>query len=39
MSDWNEFVESTISTYNVDISTLQNEYEREQREYYLLSSR
>jgi len=39
MSDWNEFVESTHSTYNVDMSILAKDYEREQREYYLLSSR
>lgn len=39
MSDWHEFVESTHSTYNVDMSILQKGYEREQREYYLLSSR
>jgi len=39
MSDWNEFVESTITTYGVDMSILQTDYDREQREYYLLSSR
>lgn len=39
MSDWNEFVESTMTTYGVDMSTLEKDYEREQREYYVLSSR
>ena len=39
MSDWFEFCESTSGTYGVDMSCLQGNYEREQREYYLLSSK
>ena len=39
MSEWSEFVESTKSTYGVDMSILEKNYEREQKEYYLLSSK
>merc|ERR1712157_287658 len=39
MSDWYEFVESTMSTYGVDMAILGEAFEKEQREYYLLSSR
>ena len=30
MSDWEEFCASTSSTYGVDMSCLQDEYEKEQ---------
>lgn len=39
MSEWSEFVESTKSVYGVDMGVLAKNYEREQKEYYLLSSR
>jgi len=39
MSDWHEFAESTKSVYGVDMSILDMEYDREQKEYYALSSR
>jgi protein arginine N-methyltransferase 1 len=39
MGDWSEFVETTKSTYGVNMSVLSNDFEREQKEYYLLSSR
>ena len=39
MSDWYEFASSTKAVYGVDMSILESEFEREQREYYLLSSR
>lgn len=39
MNEWSEFVESTKSVYGVDMSVLAKDYEREQKEYYLLSSR
>jgi len=39
MGDWVEFVETTKSTYGVNMSILSDDFEREQREYYLLSSR
>ena len=39
MGDWNEFAETTRITYGVDMSVLESDYEREQKEYYLLSSR
>ncbi len=39
MSEWSEFVDSTKSVYGVDMSILAKDYEREQKEYYLLSSR
>jgi len=39
MGEWNEFVETTSSTYGVDMSVLGEDFDREQKEYYLLSSR
>jgi len=39
MGDWHEFAESTLSTYGVDMSILERDYEKEQKECYLLSSR
>jgi protein arginine N-methyltransferase 1 len=39
MSDWYEFAESTASTYGVNMKCLEKNYEKEQREYYLLSSK
>lgn len=39
MSDWHGFVSSTLSTYGVDMSCLGTNFEKEQREYYILSSR
>lgn len=39
MGEWSEFAETTRTTYGVDMDVLTNDYEREQREYYLLSSR
>ena len=39
MNDWFEFVESTTSTYGVDMKCLEPNYEKEQREYYMLSSK
>mmetsp|Transcript_27906 Transcript_27906/g.39270 ORF Transcript_27906/g.39270 Transcript_27906/m.39270 type:complete len:421 (+) Transcript_27906:69-1331(+) len=38
MADWNEFTETTKAVYGVDMSILGNDFEREQKEYYLLSS-
>jgi len=39
MGDWSEFAETTRTTYGVDMNCLGPEYQREQKEYYLLSSR
>ena len=39
MGEWSEFADSTKSLYGVDMSVLEREYDREQKEYYLLSSR
>ncbi|GMI02953.1 hypothetical protein TrLO_g8761 [Triparma laevis f. longispina] len=39
MGDWEEFVESTKQTYGVDMKCLEGNYEKEQNEYYLLSSK
>jgi len=39
MGDWSEFVDSTKSVYGVDMGVLGNNYDKEQKEYYLLSSR
>jgi len=39
MSDWHEFAETTRTVYGVDMSVLESEFDREQREYYVLSSR
>mmetsp|Transcript_50295 Transcript_50295/g.151416 ORF Transcript_50295/g.151416 Transcript_50295/m.151416 type:complete len:353 (-) Transcript_50295:196-1254(-) len=38
MGDWAEFVDSTKSMYGVDMQVLEGDFEREQKEYYLLSS-
>ena len=39
MSDWHDFEQTTSQVYGVDMVVLENDYEREQKEYYLLSSR
>mmetsp|Transcript_32471 Transcript_32471/g.43319 ORF Transcript_32471/g.43319 Transcript_32471/m.43319 type:complete len:326 (-) Transcript_32471:218-1195(-) len=39
MSDWSEFADTTKTVYGVDMSVLERSFEREQREYYSLSSR
>eukprot|EP00815_Leptocylindrus_aporus_P012998 CAMPEP_0116073834 /NCGR_PEP_ID=MMETSP0322-20121206/15525_1 /TAXON_ID=163516 /ORGANISM="Leptocylindrus danicus var. apora, Strain B651" /LENGTH=412 /DNA_ID=CAMNT_0003563277 /DNA_START=82 /DNA_END=1320 /DNA_ORIENTATION=+ len=39
MQDWTEFVENTKNMYGVDMSVLETPFEREQKEYYLLSSK
>ena len=39
MQDWFQFVESTKSMYGVDMCVLEESFEKEQKEYYLLSSR
>jgi protein arginine N-methyltransferase 1 len=39
MGEWDQFSETTKSTYGVDMSVLSENYEREQKEYFLLSSR
>jgi protein arginine N-methyltransferase 1 len=39
MGEWSQFTETTKSTYGVDMSVLSDNYEREQKEYFLLSSR
>jgi protein arginine N-methyltransferase 1 len=39
MGEWGQFSETTQSTYGVDMSVLTEQYEREQKEYFLLSSR
>lgn len=39
MGDWAQFVDATKTTYGVDMSVLGANYEREQKEYFLLSSR
>jgi protein arginine N-methyltransferase 1 len=39
MGEWSQFAETTQSTYGVDMSVLTENYEREQKEYFLLSSR
>lgn len=39
MGEWSQFSETTKSTYGVDMSVLGENYEREQKEYFLLSSR
>ena len=39
MSDWAEFADTTKSIYGVDMSVLERDFEKEQKEYYLLSSR
>lgn len=39
MSDWHDFAETTKNIYGVDMSILQKDFDKEQKEYYLLSSR
>ena len=39
MDDWREFAEVTSSMYGVNMSVLEKDYDREQREYYVMSSR
>lgn len=39
MADWHEFAQTTFHVYGVDMSVLERDYEREQKEYYMLSSR
>ena len=39
MSDWQDFAQTTHTVYGVDMSVLEKDFEREQKEYYLLSSR
>lgn len=39
MDDWKEFAETTQTMYGVDMTVLQEDFDREQKEYYVLSSR
>lgn len=39
MSDWHDFEQTTSQVYGVDMSVLTGEYDREQKEYYMMSSR
>lgn len=39
MADWHDFEQTTNTMYGVDMSVLANDFEREQKEYYMLSSR
>jgi type I protein arginine methyltransferase len=39
MSDWYDFAETTSQTYGVDMNILEGDYDREQKDYYMLSSR
>lgn len=39
MSDWNDFEETTKQVYGVDMGVLKRDFEREQKEYFLWSSR
>lgn len=39
MSDWNDFAQTTNQVYGVDMNVLEKDFDREQREYHLLSSR
>ncbi len=39
MEDWKEFAETTQTMYGVDMSVLEKDFDCEQKEYYLLSSR
>jgi protein arginine N-methyltransferase 1 len=39
MSDWNDFAETTKQTYGVNMEILQKDFDREQKEYFLWSSR
>ncbi|KAL3942156.1 MAG: hypothetical protein SGBAC_003618 [Bacillariaceae sp.] len=39
MSDWTDFQETTMQVYGVNMGVLQKDFEKEQKEYYLWSSR
>lgn len=39
MSDWHDFAQTTSQVYGVDMDCLSTEFEKEQKDYYLLSSR
>lgn len=39
MEDWKEFAETTSNLYGVDMSVLESNFDREQKEYYVMSSR
>jgi len=39
MSDWADFKETTMQVYGVNMNILQKDFEREQKQYYLWSSR
>jgi len=39
MADWRDFEQTTNTMYGVDMSILSSEFKKEQKEYYLLSSR
>lgn len=39
MGDWTDFCETTRTTYGVDMGVLTSSYEKEQKDYYLLSAR
>lgn len=39
MSDWHNFEQTTSQVYGVDMGVLEKDFDREQKEYYLLSSR
>jgi protein arginine N-methyltransferase 1 len=39
MGNWTEFAETTRSVYGVNMGILEKDYDREQKEYYLMSSR
>jgi protein arginine N-methyltransferase 1 len=39
MSDFDEFAKTTSQVYGVDMSALESEFDREQKDYFLLSSR
>jgi protein arginine N-methyltransferase 1 len=39
MADWNDFEQTTSQVYGVDMSVLEADYDREQKDYYLWSSR
>lgn len=39
MQDWSQFAESTKSMYGIDMNVLEESYEREQKEYFMLSSK
>jgi protein arginine N-methyltransferase 1 len=39
MADWHDFEQTTSQVYGVDMSVLEADYDREQKDYYLWSSR